>query len=292
MTLTQLEIYRAVVEQGSFTAAARRLGITQSAVSHAIAGLETELGVPLIERSRGHFSLTDIGETVQTRVQELLALGQLIRQESAAARGLRQGRLNIGSFGASTSLRLLPHLIAGFQARYPGIEVHVEEGVDAEVIDWIHERRIDAGFVVLPNEDFETTLVARDQLIALLPESHPLAEAESLRARDLAEAPFIMTLGGSGPLVEALFAEAGLQPQERFRIQQISSILSLVRRGLGVSVIAELALPEDLTGVAAIPLKPRRTRDIGLALRSANPSLAARAFFRFVERLPKRDVLI
>ena len=291
MTLTQLEIYRAVVEQGSFTAAARRLGITQSAVSHAIAGLEAELGVPLIERSRGAFALTDIGETVQTRVQELLALGQLIRQESAAARGLRQGRLNLGSFGASASLRLLPNLIAGFQARYPGIEVHVEEGIDAEVLEWIHERRVDIGFVVLPNEELETVHVATDQLVALIPEAHPLAKRGPLRAGEFLEAPFIMTSGGSGPLVEALFEAAGIQPRVRFRIQQISSILSLVRRGLGVSIVAELALPEDLSGVVAVPLKPRRTRAIGLALRGANPSLAARAFFRFVERLPKRQVL-
>ncbi len=291
MTLTQLEIFRAVVERGSFTVAARRLGITQSGVSHAIASLESELGVPLIERSRSHFALTDIGETIHGRIQELLALARLIHQESAAARGLPQGSLRIGSFGASASLRLLPNLIAGFQSRYPGIAIHVEEGIDAEVLNWVHERRVDVGFVVLPNEDFDTVHIATDQLLVLLPQAHPLAGKTQLTPADLGKVPFIMTLGGSGPLVEALFAEAGVQPSIRFRIQQMSSILSLVRRGLGVSIVAELALPEDLTGVAAIPLKPRRTRDIGLALRSANPSLAARAFFDFAERLPRRQIL-
>ena len=64
-----------------------------------------------------------------------------------------------------------------------------------------------------------------------------------------------------------------------------------MRRGLGISIVAELALPEDLTGVAALPLKPRRTRAVGLALRSTNPSLAARAFFDFAKRLPRRQIL-
>src|SRR6185503_17212056 len=102
MTFTQLEVFAALARAGSFSRAAALLGITQSAVSHAMRALETELGVTLVRRDAP-------------------------RQEAAGARGVASGTLRIGSFGSTVSLRLLPGLLAAYRRLHPQVEVQVEE---------------------------------------------------------------------------------------------------------------------------------------------------------------------
>lgn len=99
MTFSQLQIFSLIAELGSFTAVASRLGISQSAVSHALKALESELGVELLRRSGGVSVPTDIGQTLLLRARTLLALEETMRQEAAAARGMKRGTLRIGSFG-------------------------------------------------------------------------------------------------------------------------------------------------------------------------------------------------
>lgn len=280
MTPSQLEILVRVADLQSFTAAAVQLGITQSAVSHAVAALEREWGVVLLTRSPSGIAPTAIGRQLLVRVRELLGVNEAIRQEVAAARGLASGMLRIGSFGPSASLRLLPALLDVFRRRYPQIEVGIDEGTDEAVLGWIAERRVDLGFVVLPVPHFETLPLVTDQLMALLPAADPLAGLAALPAARLCERPFILTAAGSGNLIERRFAAEGLRPQVRHRFSQILTILDMVARGEGVSVVAELALPSVLPpGVVARPFAPAATRRIGLAVRDlAQASPAARAF--------------
>ena len=102
MTFTQLEIFARVAELGSFTAAAAQLGITQSAVSHALRLLEKEWGVTLLSRQQSRIEVTEVGRNLLIRVRELLGVSEAIRQEVDAVRGLRRGVLRIGSFGPSS----------------------------------------------------------------------------------------------------------------------------------------------------------------------------------------------
>lgn len=286
MTFTQLEIFVAVVENKGFTSAAYRLGISQSGVSHAIASLETELDVTLIERGRAGLVLTEIGDRLLSHAREILALNELIRQEAAATKGLKRGTLRIGSFGLSASVRILPKLMQAFEQYYPEIEIHVIEGVDLDVIDWVHSRRVDIGFVVLPNDSLDTILLTEDELVALIPEKHPLAQAKILNPVDLISEPFILSTAGSGPLIEEMFKTAEVSPKIRYRIQQINSIINMVKEGLGVSVIARLALPENFTGVKVVLLESKITRSIGLGVRSLQElSPAARAFINLAQKM-------
>ncbi|NUT69526.1 LysR family transcriptional regulator, partial [Pseudomonas corrugata] len=175
MTLTQLEIFSLVAELHGFTAAATRLGISQSAVSHAIKSLEQELGVELFRRHQSLVELSDIGQQLLLRARAMLGLANTLRQEAADARGMRRGTLRIGSFGPTSSMKLLPAILQRYRALHPGIEVHIDEGPDRQVIQWLDERRIDVGFVVLPEDRFDTFALMEDQMVALLPTAHPLA---------------------------------------------------------------------------------------------------------------------
>ncbi|MDF2535817.1 MAG: LysR family transcriptional regulator, partial [Bacillales bacterium] len=110
MTFTQLEIFALIAELKSFTATAEKLGISQSAVSHALKSLEQQWGINLISRSQSDIELTTTGQQLLTHVKELLSISNTLEKEVAAIHGLNEGTLHIGSFGASSSIYLLPEI--------------------------------------------------------------------------------------------------------------------------------------------------------------------------------------
>ncbi|MFL1546784.1 MULTISPECIES: LysR family transcriptional regulator [Pseudomonas] len=287
MTLTQLEIFSLVAELQGFTSAAHRLGISQSAVSHAIKALEQELGVELFRRHQSLVELSDIGAQLLGRARAMLGLANTLQQEAADARGMKRGTLRIGSFGPTASIRILPTLLRQFRQAYPGIEVHVDEGPDRQVIQWLDERRIDVGFVVLDQERFDTVALFEDQLVALLPAGHPLAANAALPLQALCDDPFILTEAGSSELVMRLFSEARLRPKVRYRCAQLLSTLEAVSRGDGLSIVAQASLPEHVDPrYAARPLSPAVPRRIGLAVldrRQSSP--ATLAFIALAQKL-------
>jgi DNA-binding transcriptional LysR family regulator len=290
MTLSQLEIFSLVAELHGFTAAANRLGISQSAVSHALKSLEQELGVELLRRHQSRVELSDIGQQLLLRARAMLGLANTLRQEAADARGMKRGTLRIGSFGPTSSIKLLPLILQQYRAAHPGIEVHIDEGPDRQVLQWLEERRIDIGFVVLPEERFDTIALIEDQMVALLPASHPLATYDSLSLDDLCQAPFVLTEAGSSELVSRLFSAARLTPNIRYRCSQLMSTLDVVARGDGVTVVAEGSLPHQIDSrCVKKPLSPAVSRQVGLAVldrRQASP--ATLAFIKLAERLDLR----
>jgi DNA-binding transcriptional LysR family regulator len=290
MTFTQLEIFSLVAELHGFTAAAHRLGISQSAVSHALKSLEQELGVELLHRHQSRIELSDIGQQLLLRARAMLGLANTLRQEAADARGMKSGTLRIGSFGPTSSIKLLPMILQHFRAAHPGIEVHIDEGPDRQVIQWLEERRIDIGFVVLPQERFDTFALIEDQMVALLPVDHPLAARDSLSLADLCQDPFVLTEAGSSELVSRLFSAARLTPNIRYRCSQLLSTLDTVGRGDALTVVAEGSLPEA-PGKRYVkkPLSPAVVRQVGLAvLDQRQSSPAALAFIKLACRLDYR----
>lgn len=297
MTFTQLEIFSLVAELQGFTAAALRLGISQSAISHAIKSLEKELGVPLIVRHQSSVEVTEVGRRLLTRAREILGLAEAMQQEVAAARGLRQGLVRIGSFGPTSSLKLLPAILAAFREKYPGVEVQIDEGSDNEVKQWIQDRRVDIGFVVIPNDGFDTVPLVEDEFVAILPAAHPLAAKASVTAADLQALPFIMSDTGCGALVEPAFAKAGVTLRVRYRIQQIMTVLGMVQAGDGVAVMPELALPGDLDcaypRLAVVPFRPAIRRRVGLGLRDLSRAApAVQAFVETSRQVAKRKLSV
>ncbi|WP_192558102.1 LysR family transcriptional regulator [Pseudomonas allokribbensis] len=290
MTLTQLEIFSLVAELRGFTLAAHRLGISQSAVSHALKSLEQELGVELLRRHQSHVELSDIGEQLLLRARAMLGLANTLRQEAADARGMKRGTLRIGSFGPTSSIRLLPNILRHYREAHPGIEVHIDEGPDRQVVQWLEERRIDIGFVVLPEDRFDTFALVEDQMVALLPLDHPLATRDALTLKELCNDPFVLTEAGSSELVSRMFNAAKLSPNIRYRCSQLLSTLDTVGRGDAITVVAEGSLPVEADPrYVKRPLSPIVQRQVGLAVldqRQASP--AALAFIQLATRLDYR----
>ncbi|GHO51083.1 LysR family transcriptional regulator [Ktedonospora formicarum] len=285
MTLTQLHVFLVVVEKGNFTLAAEQLYMTQSAVSHAIASLEKELGVLLLERQRAGVITTSIGEQLLMRARTIIDQTECIRQEMAAARGIATGKLRIGSF-SSVSRGVLPALLGSFRRKYPGITITLLEGTNQEVYDWLISRAVDISVVILPVTGVDTIPLVTDELVAFLPPDHALVQHTTIQIEQIAADPFIMPKGGCEPLIRTIFERAGVIPHIAFEASETEAILAMVQEGLGVTIVPRLSLSVDTSHLQALPLDPPIHRELGLAVRSsASLTPAMEAFFHHAENI-------
>ena len=282
MTFSQLEIFLLVAKHQSFSNAAKQLGISQSAVSHAIKSLEHFWRVQLFSREQNTVLLTEIGQQLRIHAQEILNTVQVMQHQVAATHGLQQGSLRIGSFGASASIHLLPELLQAFRTQYPHIEVFVEEGTDDEVTQWILNQQVDVGFAVLPNHQLDTFPLIKDIFIALIPNSYPIAQMSQVDITQLKHYPFILTKAGSQTHIEKLLKQYEIQPKIQY---QLLTILNMVNQHEGISIVADMAMTPELLAlhpnVVKRPLLPNTQREIGLAVR--NQKLMSPATRTFIE---------
>src|SRR2546421_2008296 len=181
MNFSQLQSFVALAEMGSFTEAAYTVNLTQSAVSHALAALENELGVTLLERNRkGVVALTSVGQKIIPHVRALLAEAEAIEQEARAAQGLAVGKLRLGSMQSIISPNVLASVLTSFRATYPDMEVVLFEGAMYEVGEWIEKSIIDVGFVITPAPGIETTPIMTDELCVLVAPGNRLSARKAV----------------------------------------------------------------------------------------------------------------
>ncbi|MBC5782258.1 LysR family transcriptional regulator [Ramlibacter sp. USB13] len=285
-TLRQLELLAALPGASSIAAAGAKIGMSASATSHALRALETTLGCEVVDRMAAGVVLTHAGEAALSHARDVFASLQQVKSVAGASRGLHTGLLRIGSIGPSTSLRLLPPLLEKFRRRHPGVEVHVTERADPDIEQDLVERKVEIGVVRLPQPSLDTVALATDELVAVLPQDHPLAKGATVSVRDLAEYPLILTQAGSQDMILGMFDRAGLRPKVAHELFQLVSILEFVAHGNGVSVLAGLSLPEQpRAGIVIRPITPRVARRVAIAcLDAARLSPAGRAFWELARR--------
>ena len=139
--------------------------------------------------------------------------------------------------------------------------------------------------VRLPQPSLDTLALATDDLVAVLPDTHPLAKGATVAVRELAEYPLILTQAGSQDLVMRMFERAGVRPKIAHELFQVASILEFVAHGNGVSVLAALSVPDSAPGLVFRPITPKVTRRVALAcLDAVRLSPAGRAFWELARR--------
>lgn len=259
--ITALENILATV---SFTAAAKKLGYTQSAISQMIASLEKELGVKFLARSNHHVQLTPEGQQLMPLLSQTAKDWGNVKELSQEITGLKSAVIKIGTI-SSISAHWLPQLIKKFQSLHPGVRFVMLQGDYTTIPEWIHNNEIDFGFVnpaAMPQEPVK--FLRAGDLRAILPVDHPLAKEAAVRLTDLKNEPFLMLEEGlySEPL-EA-FHENGIEPNIKLRVHDDYSILSMVEAGLGFSILADLVLQKQSYNVAIRPLIPNVQRRIGI----------------------------
>jgi DNA-binding transcriptional LysR family regulator len=273
----QLRAFLAVLDEGGFTAAAHKLGLTQSGVSQAVAALEESLGVVLLLRTRGRVAPTAPGAAIQADARAALDAIDRVRNRAQTMTGLQTGRVRVGSVPSAAG-RLLPPIVKNFGARYPGIEVVLIEGSDHEVRDWIVGGTVDIGLTAELPRDYDAIPVAEDDLLAIMPKRHKLAQMEKVSPADLADESFVMPNGGAEADIRAMFARQALVPRIAFSVRDPAALLAMVREGVGVSIVPELSVPSGERRLAAIPLDPPARRRLCAVTSRDGLSPAANAF--------------
>jgi DNA-binding transcriptional LysR family regulator len=292
MEIHQLRALEAIAAEGSFLAAAKRLDLSQSSLSHAIAALESELGARLFDRGRYGAGPTDTGRRILPYARQILNSLDVIRSETDSSTGLLSGRVRIGSI-PSAAVAFLPKVIARFTRAHPHVEVVLLEEPSQgtqSLEEWLRTQMIDVALVQLPAPGMKTTTLMKDDLCAILPAASPLASRRQLSIRDLAGEPFIMSRYTSEPLLRAAYLRHRLSPRVRFEVQDLGTLISMVREGLGFSIVPRLAFPVAFPGVTLVPVTPRIHRELGLAIRDQeHVAPVLRAFLRSVEEVAAKS---
>lgn len=284
---TNIQKYMAfvtTVTYGSFTKASEILHYSQSGISRMIHDLETEWKVCLLERSHAGIKLTSDGMRLLPHAKALCEEFNKMQMQIDDLNGLSSGLIRIGTF-SSVATHWIPNMISAFQKEYPNIEYELLLGDYTEIEQWIGEGRVDFGFTRLPAaHDFETVFLEQDKLLAILPESHYLAEYEKVPVAKLVREPFILLEKGAKAEIATLFERSRLVPNVRFTTWDDYAVMSMVESGLGVSILPELILKRIPYHICIRELDVPAYRKIGLALRDQKTlSLAAKRFTDFLE---------
>lgn len=281
MPVNKYEAFMRAVELKSITRAAESLGVTQSAVSHMISSLESELGFALLRRGRSGAYPTADGERVIPAIRGILSSREQLEQTASAIRGLDSGTVRIGTF-TSVGVHWLPGIIADFQAQYPKVELKLMSGDYHDVEQWLADGSADIGFVALPTKlGGEITPLLTDRLLAVIPATHPMAGADAFPVAELAKEPFIGLLETSDRDARGVFDACGASPIIKYTTKDDYAVIAMVACGLGVSIMPELLLRNSPEGVRCLPLDPPASRTIGLCLPDADR--AGPATRRFAE---------
>jgi len=291
MELKQLQRFVAVAQALNYRRAAAQLGITQPPLTRSIRELERTLGVTLLSRSRKEVSLTSAGRILLKEAPRLIAQAKLI--ESAVARTASDiSRLNIG-FVEPALYRIIPSIMPRFRARWPGLEVLLQEMPSSEQIARLQDGRLDLGFIMSGAnslEGLQSSVVERSRVVLAVPSGLPLAAKRQVRLEEVASQPFIMQSSEANPVtynaIVTLCREAGFTPRTVQETNQAFTILKFVASGLGVGFVPEMAADLDVKGVKLLRIADRAfdfVATLSVAWARHEPPPEAREFVRMAE---------
>ena len=294
--LPHLSTFARAAEQGSFTAAAADLGITQAAVSQRIAVLEGELRVSLFDRRAGRIALTEAGRRLYPFARRILDLHEEARRDLGGFRPSVSGDLPIAASSVPGEC-FLPALLSAFREKHPRVHVRATVSDSGAVIKDVEKGRATLGLIGKTAEkpSLETRSIGRDSLVLLVPSGHPWATRRTVSLEALAREPLIVREPGSGSrcALERALERAGRSFAElnvSLELGSNAAIKDAVKRGLGVAFLSRFCVQQDLgrNELRAVAVRGLHlTRHFYLVYRRHRPlSQAASAFLHFVESHP------
>ena len=296
--LRAVRVLCAVDAHGSFSGAARDLGLTQSAVSQHVAALERHLGVALVDRASRPAGLTEAGLALVRHGQAVLARLEGAEQELAEIDGRRAGRLRFGSFPTALT-SFVPPALARFRAAHPGVTLTVVDDHLQRLLPRLDDGELDVALLYEHEElrevgarDLERTVLLDDPFVVVLPAGHALAGARSpLDVRRLRDLQWIGGTTGAGwwRIVRRACRDAGFDPNVWFASDDYAAVLAFVAAGLGVSVVPRLAVHGPRPDVVVRPLQRTvRRRVVAVRPRDAFQPAAGETMVRILEEVTRR----
>ncbi|MGW6563848.1 LysR family transcriptional regulator [Streptomyces sp. NPDC054975] len=266
MDLQQMRYVVAVAEMNSFTRAAERCLVVQSALSHQIARLERELGARLFDRTSRRVRLTPAGAAFLPAARQCLEAAERAAAEVAAAVGEVRGRLAVGLIPTVAAVDV-PGALRTFRRRYPQVRIGLKVGASEDLAEQVREGVLDVAFLGLPStapppRGVAAHVLAHDRLVAVVAPDHPLAGEPEVDLRRLSSEAFVDLPAGTAGRVQSdlAFAAAGLAREVAFEVTTADLFMArLVGQGLAVALLPSMYV-HQLTGVTTIAVTDAPTR--------------------------------
>lgn len=283
MDISKYRAFLTTVECGSFTEAAKRLFYTQSAVSRMVADLENQWGVALLSRKKTGLTLTTAGATLLPFIRQICSDEMRLNGVLQDMTGLKSGVVRLGTVTAVAN-EWLPVVLEKLMQEVPGIEYEILIGNGDVIADWLKEDRIDVGIFVPKNtEHLKAELLHLDEFKVIFPKGHELAGYEKVPLTALKNYPYILHGASWCKALEEQLEKNQQRIPVRYTTVGATSIVNLVRAGIGVSILPELLLENDKFKVESRPLDPPLSRKLFLVTHGTPTMPAVKAF---VQRLP------
>lgn len=277
----------AVAEEASFTRAAARCFVVQSALSHQVKALETELGFALFARTSRRVELTAAGTAFLVGARACLAAAERAATDAAAAAGLVQGHLAIGMIPTVTAVDV-PGVMKAFHRAHPDVRIALQVTGSDELVSAIVRGDVDVGLLGLPEgrepRGVAWRSVGTDRHVAVVSPDHVLADRQGLRLEELSGETFADFPTGSPGRAQSdlAFDAAGLRRDVAFEAMVTELLLDVVRENLAVTLLPSRFVPAESAALVRIPLADGPTRHEFVAWSDFNPSPATRAFLELV----------
>ena len=249
MDVRQLEMFRAVAEAGSFTAAAQRLHVSQSAISRQLKLLEEELGTLLLERTGRGVNVTPEGHMLLITANRIWRDMQEVAAQIADTQKLQRGILSLGG-GMTVCLHVLPKLLKKFRALYKNVDVRITTGTADQLLQSLRAHEVDLLLLTLPilGADLEVVPVLKEEMLVIAAKNHALMRTRSVDARSLARYPLILFETGSNTrrVVDDFLLAQQTAVNVVMETENVEIIKAMVANGLGVTILPYGALAAEL----------------------------------------------
>jgi len=294
MELRDLSYFLACVDSGSITRAARQVHSAQPTISHALARLEAELGVRVLERgARAPMRVTEAGQRLAERARQALAALAALPDDLAEVESGVRGQLRLCAV-QSACVSLLPRALAAFANAHPEVELSVRTLAAEKIAKAVASGQSDLGFVAgAPGSalrEVERELLRREELVALVRKQDPLARRRVLRLSALAERPLVLVPSATftGEIIHEACHAAGFAPRVVLTLSSAEPLCEVVRAGLALTILPAGYLRRSDPDLVALRLKdPTPRRDLWLVRRRPESLPTPRAATEFLRLLRK-----
>jgi DNA-binding transcriptional LysR family regulator len=292
MELRQLATFVAIAEEGSFTRAADRLHVVQSAVSAGLRNLEKELGVQLFDRSTHSVKLTDAGHALLPEARATLAAAQGARDAVDEARGGLRGTVVLGTMQAQGMRTIdLAGVLNAFRASHPGVQLEIRHsGGSSEMARDVLEGRLDLAFVALPGDPpsgVELIPLAREPIMLAMAPTHRLAQRTRIDLAALRGETFVDLPAGWGTrmAVDRSFTAAGVTRTITYEVNDTATMVDFIRNKLAIGLLPR-SFMASTDAIACVPIRDHPPQFQTAVAVPANRQLSAatRAMLETIKR--------
>lgn len=248
MDLHQLRVFQAAVSSGGFTRAGEQLHLSQSTVSQHMKLLEEELGCPLFLRVGKRVMVTEAGKVLLQYTEKILRELKNAEMAVREMNALKRGTVRLG-VGPTTLIYRLPHMLGDYTRRFPDIDLIVLAGNTEFLIDALRAQHLDLAVIMSsgPHQGLTMTPLGREELVLVLNREHPLARGRTIEPQDLSSLRFILYKKNTAMqnLIDQFFKSLGVTPRITMEVENNEAIKSMVRAGLGASILPLCAVAEE-----------------------------------------------